>query len=505
MPTDLIIRNGRVVTPGGVVNGGLAIAGETILTIDADAKLPAAGRTIDARGQYVLPGLIDAHVHMASEEDPSIADGLRANMPVETDGALHGGVTAFGHFVGQRNEPLVPNVETTIREGNRWSHVDFFMHAIMSAEGHFTEQPDVWALGVTSFKHFFNAYKPRPTEGLAWLGGPSDSGMLYRSLRFCARQGPPAVAIVHCEDIDLIDVLEEELRAAGRTDLAAWSEARPNVAEFTRVHLAIELAKFARAPLYVAHLSSAEGADLVAAARRDGWPVWAEVTPHHLTHTGDMEAEIGGWGKVNPPLRARRDGERLWRAMLDGGITCLGSDHGTGGRVGATKQKGPKHGNIWAARSGNRGGLEHFLPMMMTFGVNAGRIGIEDFARIGATNTAKAFGLYPRKGALIPGADADVVLVDPEREAIVDDRFYHCVCEVSVYRDWRFKGMATTTIVRGQVMMEDGETVGKPGWGRYVPRGIDRLGGPSHGPPKPPTVLAPRGTRGTRRNAPRSS
>ena len=472
MTVDLVIKNGRVVTPSGVINGGLAIAGETITAVASDARLPAGHRTLDARGQYVLPGLIDAHVHMASEEDASIEDGFRQNMPVETDGALHGGVTTFAHFVGQRNEPLLPNVGTTIREGNRWSHVDFFLHAIMSTEGHFAEQPEVYRLGVTSFKHFFNAYKPRPTEGLAWLGGPSDSGMLFRSLRFCARQGAPAIAIVHAEDIDLIDVLEAELRTAGRTDLGAWSEARPNVAEATRIHLAIELAKAAGAPLYVAHLSTAEGADLVAAARRAGSPVWAEVTPHHLTHTGDMEATIGCWGKVNPPLRARRDCERLWRAFHDGGVTCLGSDHGTGGRTRATKQGGgPKHDNIWTARSGNRGGLEHFLPVMMTFGVNAGRLSIEDLARIGATNTAKVFGLYPRKGALLPGADADVVIVDPDRESVVGDGFYHCLCEVSVYGGWRFKGMATTTLVRGQVMMEEEETVGKPGWGRYVARG----------------------------------
>jgi dihydropyrimidinase/dihydroorotase len=472
MTADLVIRNGRVVAPGGVVSGGLAVAGETIVAVGADATLPAARRTIDAREQYVLPGLIDAHVHMASEEDASIADGLRANMPVETDGALHGGVTTFGHFVGQRNEPLVPNVLTTIREGRRWSHVDFFLHAIMSAERHFAEQAEVHALGVTSFKHFFNAYKPRPTEGLAWLGGPSDSGMLFRSLRFCARQGAPAIAIVHAEDIDVIAVLEDELRAAGRTDLAAWSEARPAVAEFSRIQLAIELARAAGAPIYIAHMSTAEGADLVAAARREGWPVWAEVTPHHLTHTGDMEAEIGCWGKVNPPLRSRRDCERLWRAFRDGGVTCLGSDHGTGGRTPATKEKGGgKHGNIWSARSGNRGGLEHFLPVMMTFGVNTGRISIEDLARVGATSTAKVFGLYPRKGALVPGADADVVVVDPEREAVVDDTFYHCLCQVSVYRGWKLRGMATMTLVRGQVMLEGGETVGKPGWGRYVPRG----------------------------------
>ena len=469
---DLVIRNGRVVTPAGVMHGGVAVAGEAIVAVGADRTLPPARRTIDAHEQYVLPGLIDAHVHMASEEDASIAAGLEANMPVETEGALYGGVTTFGHFVGQRNEPLVPNVLSTIREGDRWSHVDYFMHAIVSTESHFAEQPEVYQLGVTSFKHFFNAYRPRPGEGLSWLGGPSDAGMLFRSLRFCADAEHPGVVIVHAEDIDLIVVLEEELQATGRRDLGAWSEARPNAAEASRIAMAIELAKQAGAPLYVAHLSTGEGTDLVAAARREGWPLWAEVTPHHLTHTGAMEAEIGCWGKVNPPLRGARDLERLWRAFHDGGITCLGSDHGTGGRTRATKEKGGgKHDNIWAARSGNRGGMEHFLPVLMTSGVNAGRISIEDLVRVGSTNTAKAFGLCPRKGALIPGADADIVIVDPDLEATVDDDFYHCLCEVSVYRGWKFKGLARTTMVRGRIMMEDRVTVGSTGWGRYLPRG----------------------------------
>lgn len=475
---DLVVRNGLVVTPSGVIHGGVAVAGERIVAVGADTTLPVAHRTIDAAGAYVIPGLIDAHVHMASEEDASIAAGLEANMPVETEGALHGGVTTFGHFVGQRNEPLVPNVRATIHEGNRWSRVDFFMHAIMSAEAHFAEQAKVHALGVTSFKHFFNAYKPRPGEGLSWLGGPSDAGMLFRSLRFCADREHPGMVIVHAEDIDLIALLEEDLQAAGRRDLAAWSEARPNAAEAIRAAMAIDLAKLAGAPLYVAHLSTSEAADLVAAARRDGWPVWAEVTPHHLTHTGAMEAEIGCWGKVNPPLRSDRDTERLWRGVHDGAITCLGSDHGTGGRTRATKEKGGgKHQNIWAARSGNRGGLEHMLPVLMTFGVRRGRLSMEDVVRIGSLNTAKVFGLYPRKGALLPGADADIVVVDPELEATVDERFYHCVCEVSVYAGWRFKGLARTTIVRGRVMMEDRVTVGAAGWGHYVPRGRVARGG----------------------------
>ncbi len=469
---DLVIRNGTVVTTGGRFHGGLAVEGERIVAVGTDGSLPPAHRVIDAGDRYVLPGLIDAHVHMASEEDPSIAEGLRANMPRETEGALYGGVTTFGHFVGMRNEPLVPNVRATIEHGDRWSHVDYFLHAIVSAEGHFGEQPALWELGVTSYKHFFNAYRARAGEELSWLGGPSDAGMLYRSLRFCAERGHPGVVIVHCEDIDLIIEMEARVKAAGRRDLGAWSEARPNAAESTRVAMAIELARLAGAPLYVAHLSTAEAADLVAAARARGERVWSEVTPHHLTHTGDMEEEIGCWGKVNPPLRAARDTERLWRAFHDGGITCLGSDHGTGGRTRAMKEKGGgRHQNIWGARSGNRGGLEHFLPVLMTSGVAAGRLSMEDVVRVGAEDTARVFGLYPRKGVLAPGADADVVIVDPGLEATVDDAFYHCLCEVSVYRGQKFRGLAWTTIVRGRVMMEARRTVGAPGWGRHVPRG----------------------------------
>jgi len=470
--TDLVVRNGTVITSRGRFHGGVAIEGERIVAVGPDASLPPARRVIDARGQYVLPGLIDAHVHMASEEDPSIPEGLRANMPRETEGALYGGVTTFGHFVGMRDEPLLPNIRATVEHGNHWSHVDYFLHAIVGDEKHFEELPAVWAQGVTSFKHFFNAYRARPGEELSWLGGPSDAGMVYRSLRFCAERGHPGVVVVHCEDIDLIVFLEAQVKATGRRDLGAWSEARPSAAESSRVAMAIELATLAGAPLYVAHLSTAEAADLVAAARARGQSVWAEVTPHHLTHTGDMEAEIGCGGKVNPPLRAAHDTERLWRAFHDGGITCLGSDHGTGGRTRAMKEKdGGQHQNIWGARSGNRGGLEHFLPVLMTSGVGAGRLTMEDVVRVGAENTARVFGLYPRKGVLAPGSDADIVIVDPELEATVDDAFYHCLCEVSIYRGQRFRGLVRTTIVRGRVMMEDRQTVGAPGWGRHLPRG----------------------------------
>ncbi len=468
---NLIIRNGRVVMPSGLIYGGLAIEGEKIIYVGSDAYLPQGRRVIDANGGFVIPGLIDPHVHMGSEEDPSIEEGIEQNWPVETDGALHGGVTAFGHFIGKVNEPLVPILEKTISFGQGFSHIDFFCHAFILAKECLMEYPELCSRGVTSFKHFFNAYKPREGEKFAaWVGGPSDEGMLFRSLEFTAKYGYPAICMVHCEEIDIIELLEERLRGAGRSDLLAWTEARPNFVEYMRIVHAYEIAKAVGAPLYVVHISSAEGVDLVTEARRRGYRIWGETGPSWLTHTGEMEAEIGGWGKVNPSLKYRRDCDRLWQGVLDGGITNIGTDHGTGGRTVVTKGGGKsKHNNIWHGRPGIRGGMEHMLPVMMTFGVLAGRISIEDMVRVCSTNTAKVFGLYPRKGVLAPGSDADVVLVDPNKEVVIDKNFYHCLCEVSIYEGWKVRGLARTTIIRGQVMMEDYQTVGVPGQGRYVP------------------------------------
>ena len=171
---DLVITNGWMVTPTGTFFGGVAVDGQRIVAVGPKGSLPQARRTVDAREQYIIPGLIDGHVHMGSEEDASLEDGLRHNMPVETNGALHGGVTTFGHFVGRRSEPLVPNIRTTIREGNTCSYIDYFFHAFVNCEQHFIEQPNVYALGVTSFKHFFNAYKPRSAEFMNYFGGPVD-------------------------------------------------------------------------------------------------------------------------------------------------------------------------------------------------------------------------------------------------------------------------------------------------------------------------------------------
>ncbi|MEU4227793.1 amidohydrolase family protein [Nonomuraea sp. NPDC026600] len=474
MKVDLVIRNGWVVNPYGRLHGGVAIDGDKIVFVGPDVQLPEARRVIDAQDQLVIPGLIDPHVHMTSEEDPSIAEGLEVNLPVQSRGMAHGGVTSFGHFVGGSHEPLGEQLRTTIGCLDRWSHVDGFLHAFMMRRESLAAQPEAWALGVTSFKHFFTAYGRRGLEdkGLGSIFSPVDSDVLLESMSWIAEQGSPGLAMAHAEDGDMVEMRSERLAGTGRRDLGAWSEARPAIAEVTRVRQAIALSDFTGCPLYVVHVTTGEAAGAIARARAEGSRVIGETGPHWLTHHAGMEATIGCWGKVNPPLRTPGDNEALWGGLAAGSMSCLGTDDGTGGRTRQTKEKGGgKHDNIWAARPGVRGGSEHLLPVLMTYGVHRGRLTMEQLVAAGSTNTARAFGLFPRKGLLAPGADADVVIVDPEREADVDSLFYRGLCEVSVYEGERLRGMARTTLVRGRVIVDNYETAAEAGAGRYVGRG----------------------------------
>jgi dihydropyrimidinase/dihydroorotase len=466
----IAIKNGRVVAPSGVIYGGVAIDGERIIYVGSDYSLPEARKTIDAEGCFVIPGLIDPHVHMGGAPGIPFEEELYRQLKKETEGALRG-VTTFGNMItagpGGSNFDFL---DTLIKAGQELSYVDFFCHGVVASELHLSEQPELWRRGVTSFKHFWNAYKGADGMGLL---APTDEAIAYRSLLFVAEQGYPGVALFHCEEIDPFYALSQKLREEGRNDLEAWAEARPPWAEEKRIFDAMEMAKNAgNPPVYIVHISCAEGVNLVAEARRQGYPVWGETNPAFLTHTCKMD-ELGCWGKVIPPFRYPKDRDRLWRGMRDGGITNIGTDlcawtrkvkeEGLGGKG--------KYGNLWDAAPGLCGGLEHLLPVMMTFGVHAGKISIEEMVRLCSTNTAKVFGIYPKKGVLAPGSDADIVIVDPYKEVVVDDAFYHCGAEFSVYHGWKFKGLARTTIIRGEVMMEDYETTGKPGHGRFIARG----------------------------------
>ncbi|MFH1651319.1 MAG: hypothetical protein ABID87_04380, partial [Chloroflexota bacterium] len=171
----------------------------------SDGGLPAGKRVINAGEGFIIPGLIDPHLHMTSEEDSSLEEGIPANWPVETDGALHGGVTTMGHFAGGKGNPALPLVEKTIQLGEKSARVNFFLHALVTDEMHFAELPELFRRGVTSYKLFFNAYTAKGSSTLSWMAS-ADEGMLFRTLEFTLAQGYPALTMVHCEEAEIFTI-----------------------------------------------------------------------------------------------------------------------------------------------------------------------------------------------------------------------------------------------------------------------------------------------------------
>jgi dihydropyrimidinase/dihydroorotase len=457
---DLVVRRARVVTEAGVHEGSIGVDGGRIAWVGGDAWAPQARQTIDAREAFAIPGFIDSHVHLRGGREGSHDAVWAETFASEGAGAVHGGVTTLGVFSwSEPGQPVATGIESMRRVGPRQSPVDFFAHAVLTRPDHVDEIPMLAdELGCWSFKHFFNANKARPGEDSKSVYPGVENELLFRSCEAIRNLGGPAIAMAHCEDQDIIWTLQDRLRAAGRNDLRAWAEARPGWVEHLRMRIAWDIARAVGVPLYIVHVAAAEGVELLAEARQRGEPLWGETCPHYLTHTAEMEAEIGNWGRVNTAIKSLRDQNRLWAGIRDGSISNMGTDHSTFPRS-VKEGPGGKHQNIWNARSGIIGGLEHWLPVMMTFGVLAGRITIEEMVRVCSTNNAKAFGLYPRKGTIRPGADADIVLIDPEREVGVSTDFYRSSADWTIYEGWTFRGLPTWTIAGGEVVMADGELV----------------------------------------------
>lgn len=466
---DLAITNARVVTPAGTIQGAIGIAGERIAYVGADDGIGPAGRVLDAGGAFALPGLIEPHAHLglSSSKGATEFEKWRRDFVTETEGAIHGGVTTvLSHWTGV--ERYVDHLDTLIGWGEQGSYIDFNVHPVIGLDTHVEQLPELVRRGVTSFKHYYHVYdNPR---GRALGIFPCDERTLFRSFQAIAAAGPPALAMVHAEDGPIIEQLTAQVRASGRTDLEAWTLARPSLVENIQVRRAIDVAAELGTPLYLVHATTRESVAMAAAARAAGQILWAETQPCFLTHTADMESEIGAWGKINPSLKYEADRRALWAGIRAGSITSIGDDHLDYGL--ADKQPGgvDRFGGIWECNAGMPGGMEHLLPVMITAGVRTGLITMEELVEVCSTQTARAMGLYPRKGVLAVGSDADVVIVDPATSKPVDEHFYHTnVKDWSLYWGQTLHGIPSTTIVRGRVVLENGEPAVSPGGGRFVP------------------------------------
>ncbi len=453
---QLVIRNGTVFRRGRPERLDIGVHDGRITEFGGALR---GKREIDATECWVLPGVVDVHTHMALP-----VRGLRSSDDFDSGSkaAAFGGVTCIVDFsVSQPEMSLSESIESRCKEAGV-STIDFSLHAevVGMAPSRLDEFAEACRLGVRSFK-FYTTYSSS--------GRMTDDGMLLRCFRRLANLG--ARAVVHAENDGIILSLTEMLLKEGRTSVANLPFARPDVCEAEAVARVCLLAQEAGVELRIAHLTSRKGLDEVEAARRRrkanrGAPsLWVETCPQYLLlDETAYEDPCGKCFAATPPLRATLDREALWDGLTSRGIDLVATDHCPFRR--AEKEANERFVDLPYGLPG----VETLLPLMVEEGVHAGRISPERLVEVLCEYPARALGLWPRKGRLAVGADADLVVVDPRERRMIRADDLHMATDFSPYEGREVRGWPRATIVRGKVVIEDGRFVGDEGWGEFIPQ-----------------------------------
>jgi allantoinase len=440
---DTAIIGGVVATHTGAFPATVAIAGGRVAALLDPTERAGAADVIDARDRLVLPGCIDPHVHF-NEPGRTHWEGFETG----TMSAAAGGVTTVIEMPLNANPPTVDASAFQAKYDaiNRKAAVDYALWGGLVADN-VDALEGLSRAGVIGFKAFMT------DTGTEFAR--ADDGVLWEGMqRIAACRG---MLGVHAENNDLTARLRARLERAGRRDMRAWGESRPPEAELEAIRRALLLARASGCRLHVVHLTIPDGGTSIAAARGEGQRVTVETCPHYLLLDEDAASRLGAVAKCAPPLRSRQALEGLWQQVLDGTIDCIASDHSPC----PPEEKARGAGDVWAAWGGITG-VQTLLPLMFSEGVRRRGLPLE------STNPARIFGLFPRKGSLLPGADADLVILDPNREwTVTADRLRYRHPQTP-YLGWRITGSVERVLVRGRTVYRDGEVVGSPGHGVFV-------------------------------------
>jgi len=448
---DTIVRNGHVVTGAGVYRADIGITAGTIQVVGFIPETAAARRVIDAAGKYVLPGLLDVHLHFQCYSHH--VDPFR----VALQSAAYGGITTVLAMLipgaQVRKRPL--EVIDEFRDlGQREAVVDFGFHVhLPELPGALDDIPAAIERGVPSFK-IFMAYKS--------IGRMASDGHLLAAMEAIAKAG--GILLLHAEDGEVIDRLLARQVAHGRVAPGDFLPTHPPEVEYAAVQKALHMGKLTGCPLYFLHLSTPRAVDMVMEARAQGQVAFAETCPQYLELTNDLLYTFGPLAKVSPPLRTPVETEGLWERLLAGRIDTIGSDHSS--HTAETKRGGYK--NIFDCWYGAPA-AETMAPVMADALIRRGS-DLSKLVRHMAENPARVFGLYPKKGAIRPGSDADLVVWDPDKSVTIRAEMQHCNAGYTLYEGRTVKGWPVLTLVRGQVVLENGELKVSPGFGRFLAR-----------------------------------
>lgn len=440
MSVDLVVCNGRLVAGDQVIEGGgVAVADGTIVAVGASRGLPDAPAVVDVEGAWILPGVIDPHVHF---RDPGLTD--REDFDTGSTAAVAGGVAT----VFDMPNTVPPTADAARVRAKRAivgpkARVDFGLFGLVGQDN-VEAIPEMAAAGVIGFKFFLH----QAVEGVA----PCDDGALLEAFERIAETGLRAA--VHAENPEIVARRSRALRDKGRHDAAANLEARPTVSESEMVERCIAFARAAGSKLHVCHATSGETVRVVGTARAAGVDVTAETGPQWLTFTQDDVARRGTILMFSPPFRMDADREALWQGLRDGVVGMVATDHA------------PRHeheklcSSVWDTKSGFIG-IETSVPVMMT-AVAAGRLDARQYARAISENAARAYGLWPRKGGLRVGADADITVVRTGEAYTITPARLHSRARVTPFDGLTVNAMATHTFLRGMLVAERGRAAGAP-------------------------------------------
>lgn len=444
---DTIVHGGLVVTSRGLMSAALAIKNGQIVSIGDESAMPEAPEAIDASGKYVFPGPVDAHTHIWSE-----------GFDVTTRAAAYGGVTTTLIFLrGDANDNIFEVASESKRLAEKQAYLDYGFHVYLFDRPSVIEELEgTVQLGIPTFKMFM-AYKKRHMK--------VSNEFMLRAMQTIKRLG--ATGMVHAENGEMIDLLEDQALAAGRRSSEDYYPTRPNVAEAEAVNRAIEFAAYARCPLYIVHLSSAEGLARIKQARDSGLPVWTETCPQYLLLTDEDMRKWGALAKIAPPLRTRNDNEALWVGLERGWISILATDHASY----PVQAKEVGRDDIFQAPFGAPG-VETLVPLAFSEGVVRRGLSPSWMAKVLSENPAKVFQLYPQKGVLQPGSDADLVIIDPDKRVVLDARNLHQAAGYTLFEGREIQGWPVLSMVRGKILLQDGQLMQGPGFGRFLHRPI---------------------------------
>jgi dihydropyrimidinase len=458
---SLLIKNGRIITAVDDYHADVFVDGETIALIGKDLSIEA-DQVIDAAGKYVFPGGVDPHTHL---DMPFGGTTSADDFETGTLAAAHGGTTTLIDFAIQtKGESTLAALETWHKKADGKTAIDYGFHMIVTD----MEDDRLWEMkrladeGVTSYK-LFMAY-----PGVLYV----DDGTIFRAMRQAGENG--TVVCMHAENGIVIDEIVKRALKEGKTEPKYHALTRPTRMEAEGTHRAISIAEVAEVPVYIVHLSSSDALEQVTLARNRGINVYAETCPQYLflDHSYyEQEGFEGAKYVMTPALREKWNQDELWRGLQFGDLQSIATDHCPF----CFKEQKELGLNDFSKIPNGAPGVENRMALVHNGGVNGGRITLNKFVELTSTSAAKTFGLFPKKGTIAVGSDADIVIFDPDREETISIKnpcTHHMRVDYNAYEGFQVKGFPETVISRGKVIVENCDYVGRKGDGQFIKRGL---------------------------------